>query len=68
MKPLQRWEISLSTPRSPTRKGSTYKYDGAGGGPFNFGKVNGKITGFGVSSIRHDMEYEKTTKKRGGAV
>ncbi len=42
-------------------KASTYKYDGAGGGPFNLSKVKGKITGFGVSSIRHDADYEKTT-------
>ncbi|MFH0728576.1 MAG: molybdopterin-dependent oxidoreductase [Pseudomonadota bacterium] len=40
---------------------STFKYDGTGGGPFNLGKVKGKVTGFGVSSIRHDVDYEKTT-------
>jgi tetrathionate reductase subunit A len=40
---------------------STYKYDGGGGGPFNLTKINGKINGFGVSSIRHDLDYEKTT-------
>ncbi len=40
---------------------STFKYDGAAGGPFNLSKVKGKLTAFGVSSIRHDVDYEKTT-------
>jgi anaerobic selenocysteine-containing dehydrogenase len=40
---------------------STFKYDGDGGGPFNLTKIKEKVTGFGVSSIRHDVDYEKTT-------
>lgn len=42
-------------------KASTYGYDGAKGGPFDLGKVSGKISPFGISSIRHDIAYEKTT-------
>ncbi len=42
-------------------KGTTYSYDGAKGGPFDLTKVPGKITTFGVSSIRHEVPYEKTT-------
>jgi anaerobic selenocysteine-containing dehydrogenase len=40
---------------------STYDYDGAKGGPFDLTKVPGKITTFGISSIRHDVDYTKTT-------
>lgn len=42
-------------------KATTYSYDGSKGGPFNLKKMNGKITPFGISSIRHDIPYEKTT-------
>lgn len=42
-------------------KATTYSYDGAKGGLFNLTKIPGKITTFGVSSIRHDIAYEKTT-------
>ena len=40
---------------------STYDYDGAKGGPFDLSKVPGKITTFGISSIRHEIDYAKTT-------
>ncbi|MDP2359807.1 MAG: molybdopterin-dependent oxidoreductase [bacterium] len=40
---------------------STYGYDGAKGGPYDLAKVPGKLTTFGVSSIRHDVAYDKTT-------
>jgi anaerobic selenocysteine-containing dehydrogenase len=42
-------------------KATTYGYDGSRGGPFDLGKVPGKISAFGISSIRHDVAYEKTT-------
>ncbi|WP_304131658.1 molybdopterin dinucleotide binding domain-containing protein, partial [Ignavibacterium album] len=42
-------------------KASTYKYDGSKGGVFDLTKVKGKISAFGVSSIRHDVDYDKTT-------
>lgn len=42
-------------------KATTYGYDGTKGGPYDLGKVSGKITPFGVSSIRHEVPYEKTT-------
>lgn len=42
-------------------KASTYKYDGSKGGVFNLTKVKGKISPFGISSIRHDVDYEKTS-------
>ncbi len=42
-------------------KATTYKYDGSKGGAFDLTKVKGKISGFGISSIRHDVDYEKTT-------
>lgn len=42
-------------------KASTYKYDGSKGGVFDLTKVKGKISAFGISSIRHDVDYEKTT-------
>jgi tetrathionate reductase subunit A len=48
------WKGGMSAP-------STYSYDGAQGGPFDLTKVPGKITTFGVSSIRHDIDYSKTT-------
>lgn len=41
--------------------GATYKYDGSDGGAFDLKKQNGKIKSFGISSIRHDKEYEKST-------
>jgi anaerobic selenocysteine-containing dehydrogenase len=40
---------------------STYGYDGSKGGPFDLGKVPGKISTFGISLIRHDVDYAKTT-------
>ena len=40
---------------------STYSYDGSKGEPFDLGKTPGKITAFGISSIRHDVDYAKTT-------
>jgi anaerobic selenocysteine-containing dehydrogenase len=40
---------------------STYNYDGAKGGPFDLTKTPGKIATFGISSIRHDIDYAKTT-------
>jgi len=40
---------------------STYDYDGAKGGPFDLTKVPGKLTTFGISSIRHETDYTKTT-------
>jgi tetrathionate reductase subunit A len=42
-------------------KATTYNYDGTKGGVANLTKVPGKITTFGVSSIRHDLAYEKST-------
>jgi tetrathionate reductase subunit A len=40
---------------------STYDYDGAKGGPYELTKTPGKITTFGISSIRHETDYAKTT-------
>jgi anaerobic selenocysteine-containing dehydrogenase len=38
------------------------KWDHKGkGGLFNLGAQDGKITPFGISSIRHNLDYEKTT-------
>jgi anaerobic selenocysteine-containing dehydrogenase len=42
-------------------KASTYKYDGSKGGLFDLKKVKGKVSAFGISSIRHETDYEKTT-------
>ena len=42
-------------------KASTYKYDGKKEGVFDLTKVKGQIESFGVSSIRHGINYEKTT-------
>jgi anaerobic selenocysteine-containing dehydrogenase len=42
-------------------KASTYKYDGSKGGLFDLKKVKGKVSPFGISSIRHETDYEKTT-------
>ena len=42
-------------------KASTYKYDGSKGGVFDLTKVKGKISAFGISSIRHGVDYDKTT-------
>lgn len=42
-------------------KATTFGYDGGKGGPFALGGVPGKISAFGISSIRHDLAYEKTT-------
>jgi anaerobic selenocysteine-containing dehydrogenase len=39
----------------------TYGHDGSKGGPFDLTKVAGKISAFGISSIRHDVAYDKTT-------
>jgi anaerobic selenocysteine-containing dehydrogenase len=46
-------------------KATTYSYDGAKGGPYNLTKIPGKITNFGISSIRHDIAYDKTTIFKG---
>jgi anaerobic selenocysteine-containing dehydrogenase len=42
-------------------KASTYGYDGSKDGPFKIGKVSGKMAAFGISSRRHNLEYEHTT-------
>ena len=42
-------------------KGTTYGYDGAKGGPFNLTKQSGKVSAFGISCIRTDAAYEKST-------
>lgn len=42
-------------------KATTYNYDGAKGGPFDTTKVPGKLPTFGISLIRHEIPYEKTT-------
>ncbi|MBS0656815.1 MAG: molybdopterin-dependent oxidoreductase [Verrucomicrobia bacterium] len=42
-------------------KATTFGYDGSKGGPFDLNRVPGKLTAFGISSIRHDLAYEKTT-------
>ncbi len=42
-------------------KATTYGYDGSKGGVLDLTKVPGKITAFGVSSIRHETPYDKTT-------
>ncbi len=42
-------------------KASTFKYDGSGGGTFNLKYNPGKIQTFGISSIRHGIDYEKTS-------
>ncbi|OGN85789.1 MAG: molybdopterin oxidoreductase [Chloroflexi bacterium GWC2_73_18] len=42
-------------------KATTYGYDGTKGGVLDLTKVPGKVTAFGISSIRHDLAYEKTT-------
>ncbi len=42
--------------------GAAYDINGAGkGGLFDITKVKGKLTTFGISSIRHNLDYEKTT-------
>lgn len=41
-------------------KASTYKHDDSKGGPYNL-KEKSKIDAFGISSIRHGQEYEKTS-------
>ena len=46
-------------------KATTYSYDGSKGGPFNLKTTPGKKTAFGISSIRHDIDYEKTTLFKG---
>lgn len=40
---------------------STYKYDGSKGGVFDLKKQKGTISAFGISSIRHNLDYEQTT-------
>lgn len=42
-------------------KAATYKYDGSKGGLFDLKKTKGKIPAFGISSIRHGVDYDKTT-------
>ena len=42
-------------------KATTYGYDGAKGGAFDTTKTPGKLPTFGVSLIRHEIPYEKTT-------
>ncbi len=46
-------------------KATTYGFDGGKGGPYDLTKINGKITPFGISLIRHDIDYEKTTLFKG---
>lgn len=46
-------------------KGATYSYDGSKGGPFNLKTNPGKKGAFGISSIRHDVDYEKTSLFKG---
>lgn len=41
--------------------GATYKYDGSNDGAFDLKKQSGKIKTFGISSIRHDKDYDKST-------
>jgi len=41
-------------------KASTYKHDNSKGGPYEL-KTKTKISSFGISSIRHNQEYEKTS-------
>lgn len=42
-------------------KATTFSYDGAKGGPFNTTKNPGKLSAFGISLIRHEVPYEKST-------
>jgi anaerobic selenocysteine-containing dehydrogenase len=42
-------------------KATTFSYDGSKGGAFDLGKTPGKVSAFGVSIIRHETPYEKTT-------
>lgn len=46
-------------------KASTYSYDGSKGGPFKLKNNPDKIPTFGISSIRHDVDYEKTSLFKG---
>lgn len=39
----------------------TYGHDGSKGGPYDLTKVSGKVSPFGISIIRHDTAYDKTT-------
>lgn len=41
------------------------EYDGSKGGVFDLTKVKGKISAFGISSIRHGVDYDKTTMFEG---
>ena len=45
--------------------GGTYGYDGSKAGPFKLGTQPGKLTPFGISVIRHEVDYEKTTIFKG---
>jgi len=45
--------------------GGTFSYDGSKGGPFNLATHPGKLTPFGISVIRHEVDYEKTTLFKG---
>jgi anaerobic selenocysteine-containing dehydrogenase len=47
--------------RGGCSKNTNYAYDGSKGGEFDLKKVPGEVKGFGVSSIRHEVPYEKTT-------
>ncbi len=40
---------------------STYGYDGSKGEPFDLTEVPGNLTTFGISSIRHGVDYAKTS-------
>jgi len=40
---------------------STFGYDASKGGPFPLGTTPGSVPTFGVSIIRHEVPYEKTT-------
>ncbi len=46
-------------------KATKCKYDGSKGGVFDLSKVNEKIPAFGISSIRHGINYEDTTLFKG---
>ena len=48
------WKGGMSAP-------SAYSFDGAKGGLTDLSKIPGKLDSFGISSIRHDVAYDKTT-------
>jgi tetrathionate reductase subunit A len=52
------WAGGLSAP-------TTFAYDGTKGGLYDLKLMNGKIQTFGISSIRHEIDYEKTSLFKG---